>query len=198
MNVLRILRHPRAAVVGHDIVMVAVSWLAAGWIFHRSGFTGVIQNLPLLSELLLVLTVQGIVLWFTGLYKGLWRFASFPDMWNIARASMFGTVLIIAALTVLYGSEFRQVLGAILVYPGILFLTRPIKPLDRGERHAVGVDRADGTIALAQAEGRTEILGRGADVTDRSVLGLIIPTGDGQAVESIEDLATVDLGEVFL
>ena len=123
MNVLRILRHPRAAVVGHDIIMVAVSWLASGWIIHRSGFTGVIQNLPLLSELLLVLIVQGLVLWFTGLYKGLWRFASFPDMWNIARASMFGTILIIATLTVLYGSEIRQVLGAILIYPGILFLT---------------------------------------------------------------------------
>ena len=123
MNVLRILRHPRAAVVGHDIVMVAVSWLAAGWILHRSDLIGVIQNLSLLSELLLVLTVQGVVLWFTGLYKGLWRFASFQDMWNIARASMFGTVLIIAALTVLYGSEIRQVLGAILIYPAILFLT---------------------------------------------------------------------------
>ncbi len=123
MNVFRILRHPRAAVVGHDLVMVAVSWLAAGWILHRGGFSGVIQNLPPLSELLLVLVIQGMVLWFTGLYKGLWRFASFPDMWNIARAAMFGTILIVAALTVLHGSEIRQLLGTILIYPGILFLT---------------------------------------------------------------------------
>jgi FlaA1/EpsC-like NDP-sugar epimerase len=123
MNVFRILRHPRAAVVGHDLVMVAVSWLAAGWILHRGGFSGVIQNLPPLSELLLVLVIQGVVLWFTGLYKGLWRFASFPDMWNIARAAMFGTLLIVAALTVLHGSEIRQLLGTILIYPGILFLT---------------------------------------------------------------------------
>ena len=122
MNVLRILRHPRAAVVTHDLVMVAISWLAAGWIIHRGAFPGIGPGLAQLSELLLVLAVQGLVLWSTGLYKGLWRFASFPDLWNIARAALFGMILIIASLTVLRGAEVRQALGTVLVYPGILFL----------------------------------------------------------------------------
>jgi FlaA1/EpsC-like NDP-sugar epimerase len=119
---MRILRHPRAAVVVHDLVMVALAWLAAGWIINRSGFGGLIDSLPLLTELLLVLSVQGLVLWSTGLYKGLWRFASFPDLWNIARAAAFGTLLIITALTIFYGTEVRQVLGPLLAYPVILFL----------------------------------------------------------------------------
>jgi len=123
MNVLRILRHPRAAVVAHDLFMVAVSWLAAGWIIQSGDFAGIGQSLPPPGQLLLVLCVQGLVLWFTGLYKGLWRFASFPDLWNIARAALFGTILIVAALTILHGAEVRQLLGAVLVYPGILFLT---------------------------------------------------------------------------
>jgi FlaA1/EpsC-like NDP-sugar epimerase len=123
MNVLSILRHPRAAVVAHDLVMVAVSWLLAGWFIQGSNFPGIAQSLPPLGQLVLVLAVQGLVLWFTGLYKGLWRFASFPDLWNIARAALFGTLLLIAALTVLHGAEVRQLLAAILVYPGILFLT---------------------------------------------------------------------------
>jgi FlaA1/EpsC-like NDP-sugar epimerase len=123
MNFLCILRHPRAAVVTHDLVMVAVSWLAAAWIIHRGGSPGISQSLPLLNELLPVLIVQGLVLWSLGLYKGLWRFASFPDLWNIARAALFGTFLIIATLTVLHGAEVRQFVGAVLVYPGILFLT---------------------------------------------------------------------------
>ncbi|MGK2927842.1 MAG: polysaccharide biosynthesis protein [Lysobacterales bacterium] len=122
MNVMRILRHPRAAVVAHDLVMVLLAWLAAGWVINRSGFVGVIHSLPLMTELLLVLAVQGLVLWSTGLYKGLWRFASFPDLWNVARASAFGTLLIITALTIFHGTEVRQVLGAVLVYPAILFL----------------------------------------------------------------------------
>ncbi|NNK32626.1 MAG: polysaccharide biosynthesis protein [Xanthomonadales bacterium] len=122
MNLMRILRHPRAAVVAHDLVMVALAWLAAGWIINRTGFNGIIASLPLFTELFLILAVQGLVLWSTGLYKGLWRFASFPDLWNIARASTFGTILIISALTIFYGAEVRQVLGSVLFYPGILFL----------------------------------------------------------------------------
>jgi FlaA1/EpsC-like NDP-sugar epimerase len=119
---MRILRHPRAAVVAHDLVMVVLAWLAAGWIINRSGLSGVIHSLPLMTELLLVLAVQGLVLWSTGLYKGLWRFASFPDLWNIARAATFGTIFIITTLTIFYGTEVRQVIGAVLVYPAILFL----------------------------------------------------------------------------
>jgi FlaA1/EpsC-like NDP-sugar epimerase len=127
MKVMRILRHPRAAVIGHDLVMVIVSWLAAGWILHRGDVPGLVHSLSpsmyLLVELLLVLAIQGLVLWFTGLYKGLWRFASFPDMWNIARAALVGTILIVAALGVLYGSGIRQLSGMVLIFPGILFLT---------------------------------------------------------------------------
>lgn len=122
MNVMRILRHPRAAVVAHDLMMVIISWLAAGWIIHRGPFIGVIDSLPVVTELFLITLVQGLVLWSTGLYKGLWRFASFPDLWNIARASTFGAILIISALTIFYGAEVRQLLPAVFVFPGILFL----------------------------------------------------------------------------
>ena len=122
MNVMRILRHPRAAVVAHDLVMVILSWLAAGWIMHRGGIVGVIATLPIVTELFLITLVQGLVLWSTGLYKGLWRFASFPDLWNIARASTFGTILIVSALTIFYGADVQGLLPAVLVYPGILFL----------------------------------------------------------------------------
>ena len=123
MNVIRILRHPRAAVIAHDLVMVAISWLAAGWIINRGGLAGIVGSLPLSMELLLVMIAQSLVLWSTGLYKGLWRFASFPDLWNIVRAATFGTILIIAVLTIIYGAQVRQILPAVLMYPAILFLT---------------------------------------------------------------------------
>jgi FlaA1/EpsC-like NDP-sugar epimerase len=122
MNPMRILRHPRAAVVVHDLVMVGLAWLAAGWIVRRGDFSGVLDSAPLLTELFLVLAVQGLVLWSTGLYKGLWRFASFPDLWNIARASLFGAVLVITVLTLLHGVAVRQMLLSALVYPAVLFL----------------------------------------------------------------------------
>jgi hypothetical protein len=41
-------------------------------------------------EMLLVLIAQGLVLWRVGLYRGLWRFASVPDLFNLAKAAVFG------------------------------------------------------------------------------------------------------------
>ena len=98
MDLIRILRHPRAAVVAHDLFMVIASWLVAGAIMSKGENLRVISSLPFWSELPLILVIPGLILWSTGLYKGLWRFASFPDLWNIARAALFGTILIIAAL----------------------------------------------------------------------------------------------------
>ena len=119
---LRLLRHPRAAVVVHDLVMVMISCLATGWIIHKFAYVGIAPTVPVPAELVLVTALQGLVLWATGLYKGLWRFASFPDLWNIARAAFYGTLLIFTCLTVIIGSAIQESLGAVLVYPGLLFL----------------------------------------------------------------------------
>ncbi len=123
MNLTRILRHPRAAVVLHDLFMVALAWFGAGWLILQKGSLGMLGSISLLAEFTLVLGIQGLVLWFTGLYKGLWRFASFPDLWNIARAAVFGTVLIVSSLAWFFPGEIRDIIGAVLVYPGFLFLT---------------------------------------------------------------------------
>ncbi len=122
MNLMHILRHPRAAVIIHDVVMVGVAWLGAGWIIKGGTFTGVMDSVPLYAELMLILSVQGLVLWATGLYKGLWRFASFPDLWNIARAAIFGTLFILVVMTVFYGSGVKQFLGSLAIYPAMVFL----------------------------------------------------------------------------
>jgi FlaA1/EpsC-like NDP-sugar epimerase len=151
MNIMRLLRHPRAAVIVHDLVMVAVSWLAAGWIINRAGVSGLVESLPLVTELPLVLAMQGLVLWATGLYKGLWRFASFPDLWNIAKAATFGTVLVLLGLLLFYGFGVRRVLPAVLIYPGFLFLTLGLPRMcyrfwkdsrSSGERSGSGLERA--------------------------------------------------------
>jgi FlaA1/EpsC-like NDP-sugar epimerase len=122
MNLTRILRHPRAAVVLHDLFMVVLAWFGAGWLILQTGTLGMLSSMSLVAESTLVLGIQGLILWTTGLYKGLWRFASFPDLWNIARAAVFGTVLIIAALSWFFPGEIRNILGAVLLYPGLLFL----------------------------------------------------------------------------
>ena len=77
-------------------------------------------KLPLLSpELALVVVLQGVVFWYTGLYRGLWRFASLPDLGNIIRASLIGVLAITLALFL-----FNRLEGVprsvFLAYPFIL------------------------------------------------------------------------------
>ena len=99
-RIIDIIRHPRAAVVLHDFCMVFAAWFVAAWLIQSTTAMTLSSNISNLMSLCIVLVLQGSVLWATGLYKGLWRFASFPDMWNIARASIFGTVAIVAVLAV--------------------------------------------------------------------------------------------------
>jgi FlaA1/EpsC-like NDP-sugar epimerase len=75
-----------------------------------------------MTGLMLVLLLQGSVLWATGLYKGLWRFASFQDMWNIARASAFGTAAIMVILAIVQGEFVSQWIPAAVIYPALLFI----------------------------------------------------------------------------
>ncbi|TPW14446.1 MAG: polysaccharide biosynthesis protein CapD, partial [Halothiobacillaceae bacterium] len=90
----------KVAIVCHDLVMVSLAWLLAGLI--RNNFALSTESLTfLLQSLPVVLVVHGLVLWWVGLYKGVWRFASIPDLWNIIRAVVVGTLLTVLALFLL-------------------------------------------------------------------------------------------------
>jgi len=89
--------HPRAAVVLHDLAMVGIAWFVANWLPWNVRPEPIVV-LPVSINALLVVLVQGGVLWWTGLYRGLWRFASLPDLWNIARAAILGTLAVTLVL----------------------------------------------------------------------------------------------------
>jgi FlaA1/EpsC-like NDP-sugar epimerase len=117
-----LIQHPRAAVVLHDLTIVAIAWLCARWMVERLSDFSITGGAPTLNEVLLVVLLQGVALWATGLYKGLWRFASFNDLWNIARATLGGALLVFAGLAVAFGPPTREWLPGLVVYPGTLFV----------------------------------------------------------------------------
>ncbi len=121
-RIIDLLSHPRAAVVAHDFFMIMVAWLTAGWLIEQTSPTELSSTSSTVTGLLIVLVLQGGVLWATGLYKGLWRFASFQDMWNIARACAFGTVLTVATEALTLGFSVSHWLPVILIYPVMLFV----------------------------------------------------------------------------
>ena len=110
--------HPRLAVVAHDVFMVWLAWNvvnALRWSLEADAAPVALFGV----QDLLVVGAQALVFWWTGLYRGLWRFASMPDMWNILRACIVGAVAV--AVTLFLYNRLQQVPRTVLiVYPFVL------------------------------------------------------------------------------
>lgn len=149
--------HPRLAVIAHDLIMI---W--AGWLISRAlsvtGSQGLETPLKafLLPEIPLILVIQGLVFWFTGLYRGLWRFASLPDLWNLVKGALLGTVLVIGALWLTDSYLLTRYPQLAILYPAalVIFLGAP-RLLFRSWKDATRAERK------AHARARSVILGAG-------------------------------------
>ncbi|NII10443.1 nucleoside-diphosphate sugar epimerase/dehydratase [Oleiagrimonas sp. C23AA] len=113
--------HPRAAVVLHDLGMVLLAWWIAKSLRYALMPGADIATPFMTPEFSFVLLIQGTVFAWTGLYKGLWRFASVPDLWNILRAAVVGALFIGLTLFV-YNRLAGVPRSVLLVYPVILAL----------------------------------------------------------------------------
>jgi len=187
------LLHPRVAVMLHDLAMAALAW----WIAKLLRYT--LRPEDVMSfrwfEFPVVLVAQGLIFRWTGLYKGLWRFASLPDLWNILRAAALGSVaawLLLSMLNRLEGVP-RSML---LLYPLVLVLALGVPRLlfrywkdasggAAGQRPVqrvliLGADRAGEVLSRdLQRDGGYAVVGflddrpalRGASINARPVLG---------------------------
>jgi FlaA1/EpsC-like NDP-sugar epimerase len=111
---------PRTAIVLHDLCMVALCW--TGLVQFRYAMLGA-AALPSVwsTEMLLVVVAQGLVFWQVGLYRGVWRFASVPDLVNILKASMFGLLAILLVLFI-YNRLGQAPRSVLVMYPFVLTL----------------------------------------------------------------------------
>jgi len=112
--------HPRLAVVAHDLFMVWVAWTVVSMMRWSLA-----PNPSPVSwfgpEVWLALAAQAVVFWATGLYRGLWRFASMPDIWNIFRACVLGAIAV-AAVLFLYNRLVTVPRTVLVLYPIVLSL----------------------------------------------------------------------------
>ena len=115
----------RTAIILHDLCMIFLAWVMA--YLARYNFSIPVEDWSGLWRYLpAVMIIQGGILWRSGLYRGLWRFASIPDLWNIIRGTLFGMLGITLVLFLFHRMEGvpRTVL---LFYPIflIIFLGAP-------------------------------------------------------------------------
>ncbi|OAB57975.1 multidrug MFS transporter [Leptolyngbya valderiana BDU 20041] len=111
----------RALVVLHDLLMIATAWCVARlgtlWLLGEASLGW--QQLAL--EVNLVLLLQGFLQWRAGLYRGVWRFASLPDLANLLRASLLGAVAGAAVLLVL-DAAVELIVVMVWSFPALLLV----------------------------------------------------------------------------
>lgn len=80
-------------VILHDLGAAACAWLAAYWFRFNLALPPEFHSAAL-STLLWVVPVQASVFWYFGLYRGIWRFASLPDLKRIMKAVAVAAVAV--------------------------------------------------------------------------------------------------------
>ncbi|OHE59640.1 MAG: multidrug MFS transporter [Thiobacillus sp. GWE1_62_9] len=86
--------NPRTAIIIlYDILVAALAWLGAYWLRFNLEVPSEFQTAAF-STLLWVVPLQAAVFWRFGLYRGIWRFASLPDLKRIVLAVGLAALLI--------------------------------------------------------------------------------------------------------
>lgn len=149
------MRIPRTLIVFvHDMLMVPFAWLGAYWL--RFNLTTVPPDYfeQALRTLPWVLLVQALAFHRFGLYKGVWRFASVPDLLRIVKAAGAGAVISMAVLFLVYRLDMvpRSLLA---LYPLLLLLLlggpRVLYRWSKDRRLAVGGGKRVLIVGAGQA-----------------------------------------------
>ncbi len=82
----------------HDLLMIPVAWIGAYWLrFNLDGIPAEFWR-QALTMLPVAILAQGSLFWYFGLYRGVWRFASMPDLVRILKATLAGVAVSAAAI----------------------------------------------------------------------------------------------------
>jgi FlaA1/EpsC-like NDP-sugar epimerase len=88
----------------HDLLAAGLAWLIAFWLRFNLDIPDDYREV-MLSRLPWVLAVHAVVFWALGLYRGLWRYASLPDLQRILVAVGVAAVGVPAVLALLRIAE---------------------------------------------------------------------------------------------
>ncbi len=112
--------HLRIAVVCHDSFMVWLAWML-GFLIRYSIWPQSPDLVFWSTEILAVILIQGVISFMFNMYRGLWRFASMPDLLNLVKSATVGTLAI-----TLFFFFFNRLEGiprsVLLMYPFILVI----------------------------------------------------------------------------
>jgi FlaA1/EpsC-like NDP-sugar epimerase len=142
-------------IVTHDVLWVpAAIYLAYLFRFNLQGVPAS-YHVAMQELILFAMPIHAFNFWMFGCYRGIWRFASLPDLWRLLRAITVGALTVSVAMF-LY-SRFQGIpRSAIALYPILLFIgvstSRVAYRMFR--THRILLDTTDRERALVVGAGR--------------------------------------------
>ena len=190
------------AAFGHDVAMAAVSFLLSCYLRVGDGIHSYSWKL-LAGYDLAFAAIAGAVFWWTGLYRGIWRYASLPDMLALLRAVTIVMLLFFPVMFVITRlEELPRSLPGInwLVLTALLggprFAYRAYKDrgfgriLEHGERNGIPV------LLIGARDGAAMFIREMASDPDRlyRVVGIIADSSSrvGRDIAGVGVLGTID------
>jgi len=107
-------------IIIHDLVASSLAWGLAYWLRFNFDIPAPFGH-GLLSTMVFVVPLQGVIAWSLGLYRGIWRFASLPDLKRIILAA--GVCALALPMLLYMLQQLSEVPRSVLVlYPMLLVL----------------------------------------------------------------------------
>jgi len=104
----------------HDLLMIPVAWLGAYWVrFNLESVPDGVWS-SAFAMMPVVLLLQGAAFWYFGLYRGIWRFASIPDLIRILKAVSVG--VIVSASVIFLWTRLEGVPRSVFVLDAVLLV----------------------------------------------------------------------------
>ena len=139
----------------HDILLIPIALLFSLWLRFNLGEIPEEHLGSAFRMLVVAIPVQAVFFWWSGMYRGFWRFASIPDLIRILKSVVFGTMVVILVDSVAFRLEdvprsvlllYPIMLTAALMFPRVVY--RWIKD------HHFELNREEGRRTLIIGAGR--------------------------------------------
>jgi len=190
-----------AIAFAHDLAMAAIAYVLALWLRYGEDFSRQ-ETVPIVGGALLFTLIAAAVFRGFGLYRGIWRFASFPDLARIVRAATLIVLIFLAAMFVVTRlQDIPRSAVVIAWFVMILLLAGPriIYRLAKDGRFDLNPDAADPSRVPVLLIGAATEAERFMEASERAgapyrVVGLVDETGTrrGRAIRGVEVLGSVD------
>jgi FlaA1/EpsC-like NDP-sugar epimerase len=89
----------------HDLLWIPLAFTISYWLRFNLSVIPYPFRHSLLLLIFFALPLQGTIFWYFGLYRGLWRFASIPDLVRIVKAAGVGTFFLVGGCAIITRME---------------------------------------------------------------------------------------------